>query len=310
MLSRMKLILACTCLLHSFIAQSEEIAPAERELPKADFLQDRLNTMMQDTASWLDAIDYNDSDNQSDRASANGYLQLSWLPRTANLAEVDVNFKVSLNLPQWNDRLALIIDNDDEDELLLDYESNYLDNDQEQDGINVALQYIKRFGQDRQVKNRVGISRSQLYLRSEMQFNWQVQQVDLSVQPRLDYFLQDGWGPSVKAVAAYQLAKSYFSLSTSWQQIQSESSSRRKIGFYHIKARGKNKLLISGAQYNRSNNKEDMSNKSYFISIRYRNVMYKTWMYFEVEPFIEFNQVNNFKKDVGIALSLINFYGR
>jgi hypothetical protein len=307
----MKLIVACICLLSPFIALSEEIASAGEDFPRADTLQGQLNSMMQDTASWLDAIGDNGSgDNNSDSASAHGYLQLSWLPRTADLADVDVNFKVSLNLPQWNDRFALIIDNDDEDELLLDYESNYLDNDQEQDGINVAFQYIKRFGQDRQVKNRVGISRSQLYLRSEMQFNWQVQQVDLSVQPRVDYFLQDGWGPSVKAVVAYPLEKSHFSLSTSWQKIQSESKSRRKIGLYHIKTTGKNQILISGVQYNKSNNKEDISNASYYISIRYRNIMYKTWMYFEVEPFIEFNQVNNFKRDAGIALSLISYYGR
>ena len=222
----MKVIVACICLFIPFIALSEEMPLADKELPRADLLQSKIDTMMQDTASWLDAS------GDSDRASANGYLQLSWLPRTADLAEVDVNFKVSLNLPQWNDRFSLIIDNDDEDERLLDYESNYLDNDQEQDGINVAFQYIKRFGQDRQVKNRVGISRSQLYLRSEMQFNWQVQQVDLSFQPRVDYFLQDGWGPSVKAVAAYPLEKSHFSLSTSWQKIESESRSRQKVGLY------------------------------------------------------------------------------
>ncbi|WP_114326357.1 hypothetical protein [Candidatus Colwellia aromaticivorans] len=311
----MKLLVGCLCLLISFASLSEEKTPTDKALPKADFLQNRLNTMMQNTASWLDNIGddtsgANSIDNNSkynDAASANGYLQLSWLPRTSDLDNTDVNFKVALNLPQWNERLALVIDNDDEDELLLDYESNYLDSNQ--DGINVAFQYIKQFSHKRQVKNRVGVSRKQLYLRSEIQYNWQIKQVKLNFQPRLDYFLQDGWGPSVKAVAIYPLEESYFSLSATWQKVQSEARSRRKIGFYHIKPIGKNQLLVSGVQYIKSNNKEDISNESYYVSTRYRNLIYKSWMYFEVEPFIEFNQLNNFRREAGIAFSLISYYG-
>ncbi len=310
----MRLLLAYLCLLFSFESLSEENTLTDKALPKADFLQNRLNTMMQDTASWLDGIG-DDTDgvnskgvNSNDnKASANGYLQLSWLPRTANLDDVDANFKVALNLPQWNERLALVIDNDDEDEVLLDYESNYVNNNQ--DGVNVAFQYIKQFNQQRQIKNRIGISRKQLYLRSEMQFNWLVQQINLKLQPRLDYFLQDGWGPGAKAVVTYPLEQSYFSLSASWQKIQSESRSRRKVGFYHIKPAGNNKLFVSGVQYIKSNNQADTSNESYYLSIRYRNLVYKSWMYFEVEPFIEFNQLNNFKREAGIALSLISYYG-
>jgi len=307
-------------LLISFTSLSEENTSTNKKLPKADFLQNRLNTMMQNTASWLDGIGDGShgeksqhvnskevNSNDSNMASANGYLQLSWLPRTANLVDVDANFKVALNLPQWNERLALVIDNDDEDELLLDYESNYLNNNQS--GVNVAFQYIKQFNQQRQVKNRIGISRKQLYLRSEIQFNWLVQQINFKLQPRLDYFLQDGWGPGVKAVATYPLEQSYFSLSASWQKIQSEARSRRKIGFYHIKPTGKNQLFVSGVQYIKSNNKEDISNESYYISVRYRNLIYKSWMYFEVEPFIEFNQLNDFRREAGIALSLISYYG-
>lgn len=301
----MKLIVVGLCLLIPFMALSEEIS-VEQDLPTADVLQNQLNIMMQGTASWLDAIG-NDSD--SDKASANGYLQLSWLPRTADLGDIDVNFKVSLHLPQWNERFSLVIDNDgDEDDLLLDYESNHIND--EQDGVNVALQYIKQFNQKWQVKNRVGFSRSQVYLRSEMQFDWVVQQIDLSLQPRLNYFLQDGWEPSIKTVAAYPLEKSYLSLSASWQQIQTESNTRRKIGFYHIKPTGENQLLVSGVQYNKRNDADDITNESYFISIRYRNLMYKSWMYFEAEPFVEFNQENDFRTEVGIVLSLMSYYGR
>ena len=184
-----------------------QIVAKEQEklvIPKADIAQRKLNNMMQHTASWLDNIGREDEQG----ASAKGYLQLSWLPRTGDLDDVDAKFKVHFNLPRWNERLSLVIDNDNEDELLLDYETDH--STSEQESVNVAIQYIKQFSNERQVKNRIGISRKQLYLRSEMQFNWQVKNISMNIQPRLDYFLQDGWGPSVKSGINYQLENSYF----------------------------------------------------------------------------------------------------
>lgn len=275
--------------------------------------------MMQNTASWLDNIGDtppHDSNVKNDKegnavtskyASANGYLQLSWLPRTEDLDDVDAKFKVYFNLPQWNDRLALVIDNDDEDELLLDYETDNSPTDQS--GVNVALQYIKKFNNKWQIRTRLGVSRKQFYLRSGMQFNWAMQNATFRLQPRLDYFLQDGWGPGLKGAFNYSLNNSYFSISVSWQKIQSESRSRRKLGFFHIKETGREQLLITGVQYDRSNNKLNISNDNYIISTRYRNLLYQSWMYFEVEPFIEFNQLNDYRREVGIAFNLISYYG-
>lgn len=271
--------------------------------PKADNLQNRLNSMMQNTASWLDNIG---SDGNHD-ASAMGYLQLAWLPRTADLADIDAKFKVYFNLPSWNDRLSLVIDNDNEDELLLDYESDHKPIDQT--GVNVAFQYIKQFNNEWKIKNRIGISRNQLYLRSEMQFNWQIDKTAFRLQPRLDYFLQDGWGPSVKGVLNYSFEKSYLSISASWQKIESETKSRQKLGIFHINNIAQNQLLVSGVQYNKTNNKDDIAHKNFNISIRYRNLIYKSWMYFEVEPFIEFNQLSDFKRELGVALNVISYYG-
>jgi len=310
-------LIFCYLLMMPLYSFADESTAADR--PKADLLQSKLNTMMQNTASWLDNIGDNntvefeiESDSEepfkdADNASANGYLQLSWLPRTGDLDDVDAKFKVYFNLPEWNDKLALVIDNDDEDELLLDYETDNSSTDQT--GVNVALQYVKQFNDKWQIKNRAGVSRKQLYLRSEIQFNWQLKNMAFRLQPRLDYFLQDGWGPSIKGVVNYPLEKSYFSLSASWQKIQSESRSRRKVGFFHIKSTGRDQLLVTGVQYNKSNNKLDISNESYVASTRYRNLIYKSWMYFEVEPFIELNQLNNFRREAGIAFNLISYYG-
>jgi len=277
--------------------------PEDKIRPKADLFQSKLNTMMQDTASWLDDID---GSTKSD-ASAKGYLLFGWLPRTAELDKFDTKFKVAFNLPKVNERLALIIDNDNEDELLLDYESDTFKDNQE--SVNIAAQYIKEFNQNYNIKTRVGASRKQLYVRTEANLNWKSEAFRFELLPRIDYFYKDGWGPGLKGVVAYYLATSTVSFSASWQKLEHEARSRRKVGIFHVFKLEKDQLLVSGVQYNKSNNKEDVSNETYYLSVRYRNLIYKSWLYFEVEPFVEFNQVRDFRREYGIALSLITYYG-
>ena len=271
--------------------------------PRADLFQSKLNTMMQDTASWLDDID----GSTEGGASAKGYLQLGWLPRTADLDEFDAKFKVAFNLPNLDERLALIIDNDNEDELLLDYESDPFQDSQE--SVNLAVQYAKEFNKNNNIKTRVGVSRKQLYVRTEASLNWKSETFKFELLPRVDYFNKDGWGPGLKGAIAYYLEGSTVSFSASWQKLEHEARSRRKVGLFHVFKLEKNQLLVSGIQYNKSNNKEDISNETYYLSLRYRNLFYKSWLYFEVEPFVECNEIRGFRREVGIALSFISYYG-
>lgn len=271
----------------------------------SDILQDKINIMMQETASWLDNIAA-DNNSIKDVASANGYLQMGWMPRTADWSELDPKFKVYLSLPRWNEKVALVLDNDDEDELKLDYESSSIGTDPDTEKVNIAIQYVKQFGDIIKVKYRAGISRSQLYVRSEIKHRWLNASNTITLVPRLDYFSQDGWAPSLKGSMIYPLSDSILSFSASWQKVQKEEDSRQKIGFYHITSNGKTKELVSGIQY--YNN--DHSLESLNISIRQRNLIYKDWMFFELEPFIEFKQENDYKREFGLAIRLIAYYGK
>jgi len=267
-----------------------------------DQVQSKIDIMMQDTASWLD--NFASNKRVTDKASANGYLQLGWLPRSADLADTEVKFKVRLKLPNWNDKIALVIDNDDEDDLKLDYEADSIEKDEED--INLAVQYIKELNENLKIKNRIGISRSQIYARSELKRKWQFESYQIQLTPRLDYFSSDGWAPSLKGALAYPLENSGLSLSASWQKVQSEQYARKKVGFYHIQSLKDDQLLVTGLQYN----KNKYSEESYLASIRFRDLFYKKWLFFELEPFLEFNQVNNYHTEVGIALRLIGYYGK
>lgn len=271
----------------------------------SDVLQNRMNTMMQDSASWLDSLAGDDNKNIKG-ASATGYLQLGWIPRTADWSEFDPKFKVHLSLPRWNDKIALVLDNDDEDELMLDYEASSIEKDSETERVNIAVQYIKTFNKLPQVKFRAGLSRSQLYARSELKYRWKNETNTITVVPRIDYFGQDGWAPSLKGSLIYPLSDSVLSFSASWQKIEAEDNSRQKIGLYHISNTEDTGELVSGIQYSNNQN----SDESLLLSIRQRNLIYKDWMFFELEPFVEFKQEDNYKRAFGIAIRLIAYYGK
>jgi len=271
----------------------------------SDILQNKINIMMQETASWLDNI-ASDTNSTKDVASANGYLQMGWMPRTADWSELDPKFKVYLSLPRWNEKVALVLDNDDEGELKLDYESSSIGTDPDAEKVNIAIQYVKQFGDIIKVKYRAGISRSQLYARSEIKHRWLNASNTITLVPRLDYFSQDGWAPSIKGSMIYPLSDSILSFSASWQKVQKEDYSRQKIGFYHISSSGKTKELVSGIQY--YNNERSFERLN--VSIRQRNLIYKDWMFFELEPFVEFKQENDYRREFGLAIRLIAYYGK
>lgn len=273
-----------------------------------DDMQELLSNMTQHSASWLDDISYNDQVNEE--GSARGYLKWSWIPRSGDVGKTAIKFKIKLHLPKWNDRLSLLLDNDDEGEIKTDYESEPPLRINDNEPVNIAVQYIKDINNSLTLKNRLGVSRAQLYLRSELQFYWQYKKLDFSLAPRIDYYVQDGWGPGTKSSARYSLPDDQFSLSASWQKIETESKSRRKYSFYHIKQFSSAQMLISGIKYQKDITKLNLAHSSYLISTRFRKLFHKTWLFYEIEPFIEFNQSNNYQREYGAILSLFTYYGK
>jgi len=283
-------------------AKNDENRPLEI---RADVIQHRIDTMMQNTASWLDNIASGDDGIPQGGAAANGYVQFGWMPRTGDLSEFDPKFKVHLRLPRWNNKVALVLDNDDEDELKLDYEASSLADDNESDELNLAIQYVKKVGDSFDIKYRLGTSRGQVYARSEIKTRWISKNYGIGIVPRLDYFNKDGWAPSIKASFRAPLDKDILSFSASWQKVEKEQYSRQKIGLYYASKISEKNELVAGLQYF---NNED-SEERYLASIRHRSLLYKQWLFFELEPFLEFKQEQNYRRELGLAIRLIGYYG-
>ncbi|WP_462157723.1 hypothetical protein [Pseudoalteromonas sp. GB56] len=285
-------------------AKEQDIKPTNNSTLEetADYLRGNLDVFMQDTATWLDSLSQSEAD--SGKARAKGYLQLSWLPRRADLADFDTKFKVKFYLPKWKNRISLVLDNDDEDDLKLDYEAEPIDRS-DSDSLNIALQSLTEFENLLSLRYRLGLSRGQLYARAELKKNYVFDDFDITVSPRIDYFSSDGWAPGVKSVLSYPIDEDLLSVSISWQKLQFEQHARQKAGMYWVRNIDPKQLLVAGVQYNKYGDGLD----SYLTSVRYRENVYKDWAFIEIEPFVEFRKLLDYRREVGIGLRFITSYG-
>lgn len=266
-------------------------------------LRDNINTMMQNTADWIDGLITDEPDPQD--ASASGYFQLGWLPRTSDWRELDAKLKVHFYLPNWENKLAVVLENDNEEEVDLDYEAGSFVQDNT-NNLNIALQNYRKIHDDLNIRNRVGFSRGQLYLRSEVKQSWFFEKSTITLTPRIGYYSSDGWAPSIKAGWLRTLSeKDKLSVSASAQKVQSEEFSRLKFGVYHIHTASASNLLVSGAQYNR----DEEGYNNYLVSIRFRQQLNQKWAYIEFEPFVEFEERLDYHREIGIAFNFIGYYG-
>ncbi len=282
--------------------QSAESSTTSTLEETADYLRGNLDVFMQDTAAWLDGLSMYESDTH--RARAKGYVQLSWLPQRANLGEFDAKFKVKFYLPKWENRISLVLDNDDEDDLKLDYEAEPIIQE-DSDRLNIALQSLTEFENLLSLKYRLGLSRGQLYARTELKKSFVFSNFEFSVSPRIDYFSSDGWAPGLKSAVTYPMGKDLISASVSWQKFQFEPYAEEKAGIYWVRNLEDEKLLVSGVQYVKYSDGID----AYLTSVRYREKIYKDWAYLEVEPFVLFKKPLDYRREFGIGLRLISTYG-
>ena len=50
--------------------------------------------------------------------------------------------------------------------------------------------------------------------------------------------------------------------------------------------------------------------RSYTLSYRYREQFLHSWLYYEIEPFLEYRELRQYNDEVGIALRFIGYYGQ
>ena len=294
------------CVLYSLLLSLGAFAKNEvsDDTPMMVDMRDRLNLRMQNTAQWLD--DLLSDDSTQSPAHAKGYLHLGWAPRSADLADTEARFKVSLSLPNWENRINLIIDNDADEFSRLPFETNSA-LEQDDETINAALQFIIERTANLEFENRIGVSRSQLYGRSAVSWKKEFNNTEYVAYAGGEYYFSDGFGYFVKLASDTKINEFYsLNISANYREIADEIDSELRSGVYLSYIPDPQIAMVFGV--NVQNSFDDLTR--YTLSYRYRQQAQYGWLFFEAEPFLEYREELSYRDEIGIAIRLIGYYGQ
>lgn len=324
-------------------AAKQELAELEKiekrlEEERLKFLFVDVNSVMEAIGSGMDwtanIVDSYFADEEAGRnqAKAWGHVVFAWEPRSGELFDADnfpVKFKVKAKLPNLKNKVELILsDGEDDDFQTLPYESVRPEALKlSQDSLGAAIQFLSSKGENTRVSHRIGIGDRQVYARSSWIYRQKLLNdlVTFNVSPAIEYYASDGWGARVLFDTGYKLSEtSEMRFDVSLQNRQAFDDPKFRWGIFNIKSLGQKKALITGfssaGEIELHGQLEAYSRR---FSTRYRFNALRSWIYFEIEPFIEFSKddpddfmaigADNFRhkyvRDRGITIRFEGHYG-
>jgi len=294
---------------------SQEIkAPAEQ---KDDHwmqgLHETVSNSVYQSAQWFDSFFIaNDSEQQTPQTTAK--IRFAWLPKSRDWSEVKTRFRVRVKLPHFQDKVSVVLSDDTDEELNnLPLESTNTKSTTEDEKFSLALNYNQDKSKDRLMNYRLGISGGDIFARAKHKRRFDIsEKQSFLFEPSLYYYLNDGLGAKLLLEYDYQLSKkSQFRINYSIRGSAEFSGIRWKHGFYKLKQINDTTASVLSLQAEgERNGARGFVVDQYTLGYRYRFNALRDWLYFEIEPFLEFPEQENYKVTPGIALRIEGYFNK
>lgn len=276
----------------------------------AGFHQGVSNGVFQ-SAAWFDSFFMEEGDEQiSPKTSAR--IKLGWEPKSRDWSKLGARFKLKVRLPHFKDKVDLIFSDSAEDQFEnLPLESIRTNQDLNEDSFAAAIRYIFKDKDNFVTDTRLGISGGDIFLRGRHKrtYTWSDRH-SFKFEPAIYYYLDDGFGSRLLLEYDYQINPSeQYRVNYSIRGSASFHGIRWKHGFYHLKQLSNDQATVFGLQAEGERNGDrGFFVDKYTLSYRYRFRALKEWLYFEVEPIIEFPEEEGYDITPGIALRVEGFF--
>jgi hypothetical protein len=274
-----------------------------------DVWQRSFTDSMDFTVSKFDGL-FSDGSHTKGKAKAEGRIQLSWEPRTRDIAETDLRFRIRVSLPHLENRVDLLL-SDNEDETQSDtIKAARSPSLGRQDNTTISLRF--RPDINSHYSFRVGAGRrDQLYVKARY---------------RDAYAFNSHWA-MLYDTEIYQYTRDQFGaeLVTSIQHVSSNNNVTRLNNRFYFRDNSNDWLWRHEIQHlypiNSQNalvysfmveglNKPTYQVEEVYTGLRWRSNPIREWLYFEVEPFVLWLRSEDFSPSYGMALRLEAYYGK
>ena len=285
---------------------------------------ERLGSTMDWTANWLDGFFAEDAAGRN-KAKAWGHVVIGWEPIEGEWENFPVKFKVRAKLPNLKNRVEIILsDNEQEDFKTLPYETVRPDAyKSSQRSLGAAVRFLHSVSENVRTSSRLGWGDSQVYARSQLSYRKKYfdKKVTLNLQPAIEYYVSDGWGARFLMDTGYEFNKEHeVRLNYALQDRESFDEPEWRTGLYSISALSEKSALIVGAS-SVGVVEPEYTPEFHKFSIRYRRKAIRSWIFLEVEPFVQFkrellsdefgltDQYSEYERDIGITFRFEAHYG-
>lgn len=263
------------------------------------------------SAKWFDEF-FQEEGAEMSNPKTQARIRLGWIPRSRDWSEIEAKFRLKVRLPHLSQKVDLILSDEEEHEQDgLPIEGVGTKTGNQDEHFTAALRVVNRDTKSSQLESRIGLSGGDIFsrIRYKKKYTW-FDKHSFSFTPSIYYYLDDGLGEKLLLEYTYQLkATEQLRFDYSIRGSESFSGIRWHHGLYKLTQINETTASIWGFQVEGERNGDDgFLIKNYTLSYRYRFNALKKWVYFEIEPFLEWPEDENYTTTPGIALSIEGYF--
>jgi hypothetical protein len=161
------------------------------------------------------------------------------------------------------------------------------------------------------VDSRIGISGGDIFAKVRAKIQTDTSKIHIfKFQPSIFYYLDDGFGTRLFFEYEYNFAaKRQFRANYSIRTSEAFNGYRWRNGYYYLQQLDRYRATALGFVVNGEDNGDNgYQVDNYTLSYRYRVNTYRRWLYFEIEPFIEWPEDHSYKATPGIAFRIEGYF--
>ena len=296
--------------------ENQDILRAEdftTDFPWLDDFHDNFSNMLDNSASWLNnRFEDEHQNHQHIGSKAWARVIMGWEPKEGDLNKFPLKFKVKVRVPDLKHKINLVFsDNEAADFNRLPLEqARPTDESLHKRDFSAAIQLLHKSTEHSYFRSRLGIGSAQIYARTS--HRWKKKFSDdftVSIEPSIEYYMKDGLGYRFLAQASYfpdqsSELRAFYSL---WDRKEFYTPKWKKA-VYHLTKLDPKSTLITGVLVNGVTEPEYRDEKV-TLSTRYRRHALRRWLFFEVEPFLDFERQDDYTTRWGVALRVGGYFG-
>ncbi|MEO9947471.1 MAG: hypothetical protein ABJH28_07805 [Paraglaciecola sp.] len=288
-------------------------AYAEEQLepyPWLDAMHQSIASSVNDSVLWFDDFFALEGFDTTEKARGEARIRLGWEPRSRDFSEVKPRFKLRVKLPNLKNRVDVVLsDYDDEspdDNLLSDVNNNI----RERNRVSLALRWQRTPGKG--LAHRIGIGRRlQAFTKSTFRNSIPISdKASLRWETSAYLYSRDGLGADFAWQLAYKSTKNAMYRFNNHYYFRDRSNDWRWLhSLQKLTQFSEHNALITGV-YFEGTSRPNFRLEEYLVSMRWRKNALRTWLFYEVEPFVLWRRDEHFSASYGVALRVEGYFGK